>query len=138
QCYDEKGSILIEISGGVGPYKIVVNDGTANVKVEENYTATSVTYYNMPAANYTVTITDKYSCTDVKPAEIINPAELIGDLVPTITNCGDTPAAFGFDVLNVPNYPGLTVEYTDNVNDPSPTWVTTNVFRTYNPGDVVY
>src|SRR5690606_14553282 len=35
QCHDDKGSILIEISGGVGPYTIVVNDGTDDVKMEE-------------------------------------------------------------------------------------------------------
>src|SRR5690606_1251978 len=41
-------------------------------------------------------------------------------------------------IINVPTYPGLTVEYTDNANVPSPTWQTTNEFRTYKPGDVVY
>ncbi|WP_417363194.1 T9SS type B sorting domain-containing protein [Galbibacter sp.] len=138
QCHDETGSILIEISGGVGPYKIVVNDGTNDIKVEENYTATSVTYFNLPAANYTVTVTDNYGCSDNESKAIINPEELIGDLVPTITDCGAEAKDFGFDILNVPTYPGLTVQYTDNVNDPSPIWAATNEFRTYNPGDVVY
>lgn len=137
QCHDETGSILIEISGGVGPYKIVVNDGTDDVKVKEIYTATSLTYYNMPAANYTVTVTDNYGCSDYDSEAIINPDELIGDLVPTITECGDTPEAFGFDILNVPTYPDLTAQYTDDVDDPN-AWVETNDFRTYNPGDVVY
>lgn len=137
KCHDEKGAIQIDIFDGVGPYVIVINDGTSDV-IKEKFTGTSTTFYNLSAANYTVTVTDNYGCFDDKTPIITNPDELTADIEPILpASCvSSLPDDYGFEFQNVTSTLG-TVEFSA---DGGVTWQTSSQFTGigFQSGDIVY
>ncbi|MDG3584172.1 T9SS type B sorting domain-containing protein [Galbibacter pacificus] len=138
QCHDEKGAIKVDISGGVGPYDIVINDGTTDVITKNDFPGTNTTFYNLPAANYTVTVTDNYGCDDFKTPSITNPDELTADIEPILpANCvSANPDDYGFEFQNVTSTLG-TVEFSA---DGGLTWQSSPQFTGagFQSGDIVY
>lgn len=76
-CYgDYTGSIQITASGGIPPYSYLWNTGSFN----EDLT-------NIPAGNYSVTVTDANGCTYVVNETVTEPQELVASIAGTNISC---------------------------------------------------
>ena len=64
-CYGETTDITVNVEGGTMPYNVVWSTG-----VNEN------TMSNMPAGNYSVTVTDAHLCVDSAEISILQPTKL--------------------------------------------------------------
>jgi|GEM_PF-1753908 len=138
KCHDDKGSLELTISGGVGPFDIVVNDGVTNVATVDNFTGNSRTFYNLPPANYTITVTDNYGCPAPATAAIIAPDELTATIDPILpASCvSAVDTDYGFEFENYTTTIG-TVEFSA---DGGITWQSSPQFTgtDYLSGEIVY
>lgn len=71
------GGALVLAAGGVAPYSIQWDAAAGN--------ATTDLVNNLPAGNYTVTVTDDNACTVTATATILEPAALVGN-IPSFTD----------------------------------------------------
>ncbi|MEI6408658.1 MAG: gliding motility-associated C-terminal domain-containing protein [Bacteroidota bacterium] len=69
------GSISVSATGGQAPYSYVWSGGLGTSGV------------NLPAGQYTITVTDALGCTDTVSAELTNPAEMLLRLNVTGVSC---------------------------------------------------
>ncbi len=145
-CYNGVGSIEVTISSGDNPYTIQIIDldnGGASDQTDTNVIATTQSYYNLSSGNYTIIVTDLYSCsvTDT-PVNIANPDELTGDVIGvTPATCTGDPNDFGFQFIPYTTTLG-TVEFSA---DGGATWIgdnstpgTSDRFTGYTSGQTVY
>lgn len=145
ECHDGTGSILVDITSGIGPYTIQIIDvdnGGASDQTNTNVLSTSRTYYNLMPGDYTINVTDATGCTITDTQTINNPDELTGVV------SGVTPSActgdindFGFEFSGYPTTLG-TIEFSD---DGGITWDGDNSnpgvsdrFTGYTSGETVY
>ncbi|WP_224485333.1 T9SS type B sorting domain-containing protein [Robertkochia aurantiaca] len=137
-CYNDTGSIELDITGGEGPYTIEFNDGTTTTTYANEVSQNRV-FYNLAAGTYTITVTDSEGCMVTDSRTLINPEELTAVVDPIIGSCDDLSlgTGFGFEVINIPPFftgGDYTIEYDDGTG----VWQTSPVFDTYSAGDVVY
>lgn len=143
-CHDGTGSILVDITSGIGPYTIQIIDldnAGASDQTDTNVLPSSRTYFNLMPGDYTINVTDATGCTvSETPVNIANPDELTATIIgATPMNCTGLPSDFGFDFTAYPTTLG-TIQFSA---DGGTTWVvnttpgTTDEFRGYNSGDIV-
>ncbi|MFD2100168.1 T9SS type B sorting domain-containing protein [Flagellimonas iocasae] len=145
ECHDGTGSILVDITSGIGPYTIQIIDvdnGGASDQTNTNVLATSRTYYNLMPGDYTINVTDATGCTITDTQTINNPDELTG-VVSGITppTCTGLMSDFGFGFSGYPSTLG-TIQFSD---DGGATWIgdnsnpgTSDQFTGYTSGQTVY
>jgi outer membrane protein OmpA-like peptidoglycan-associated protein len=99
QCFGNRtGAVNISVSGGVAPYKYLWSNGSVTQDIAQ-----------LPAGNYTVTITDSKGCNKALSATVSQPAQLearLGEIkhincfgdktgsIPLIVTGGVTPYSF--------------------------------------------
>ncbi|WP_161554488.1 T9SS type B sorting domain-containing protein [Sinomicrobium soli] len=138
QCYGETGAVEVRITSGEGPFDIVVSDEHGDpVSESENFIGTVRKFTNIPGGAYTVGVTDRYGCVEELAVTVNEPDELTATLVPVLPeDCDETdPAFYGMEFRDVPNYPGLTVEFSV---DNGLNWTDVPVITGYASGTVLY
>jgi gliding motility-associated-like protein len=87
-CGASNGSITVAITGGTAPYTVVISDGvnapqTINVPV-----AITQPVNNLPAGNYSVTVTDAANCQQTQTINLVAPnSPTINSLNSVIESC---------------------------------------------------
>lgn len=119
-CDNNLGEILVDPSGGLAPYAIVLTNSTT----AQNYTVTNVqsfVFTGLSAGSFTITITDTNGCV-LNDTEILVPAvPITADITatPTTLVCfGDTNASVS--AINVAGGQGV-YQYALNFYDPTGT-----------------
>ena len=87
KCYgNNNGTATLNINGGITPYSMNVNGGTAVAITGNTHTLTGLT-----PGNYNVIITDDHGCTFHLAFDIDQPTPLVVDMINVIdSNCHDT------------------------------------------------
>jgi SdrD B-like domain/SprB repeat/PKD domain/Secretion system C-terminal sorting domain len=62
--------------GGMAPFTFIWNNGSTNQTIQ-----------NLPAGNYSVTVTDKFGCTATKSTTLVYQSNIAVNLTPTHPNC---------------------------------------------------
>ncbi|HMS29635.1 MAG TPA: PKD domain-containing protein [Saprospiraceae bacterium] len=75
---DAAGSIQIDLDYGTPPYRFLWSNGSVDQNIE-----------NLPAGNYSLTITDALNCKLYKSAQITQPAKLLTDFDVVDETCND-------------------------------------------------
>lgn len=101
ECFDGVGSITVAIATGNNPYTIELIDldnGGASNQTNTNVVGSTQNYFNLSPGDYTVIVTDASGCDRTEtPVTIINPDELIADIVPVLPpGCDPDPNLYGF------------------------------------------
>ncbi|MCK0192959.1 T9SS type B sorting domain-containing protein, partial [Arenibacter sp. F20364] len=115
-CSNDEGEIIVDPSGGYGPYDIVLTNTTTS----EVYNATDVNvmvFGNLSAGNYTVQITDANGCILNDTETLVQPAPITADITPlsTTLDCyGDSDGAL--TAINMAGGEGI-YQYQLNVYD---------------------
>ena len=78
---DATGSVSFAPTGGSAPYSYIWQSATTL------YSTTSNTLNNVPAGNYSLTVTDANGCQYTTSTTVTEPSELIGSAVVTNVNC---------------------------------------------------
>jgi outer membrane protein OmpA-like peptidoglycan-associated protein len=89
-CYgDRKGVVKLSVSGGVQPYTYSWSNGAVTKDIAD-----------LPAGNYSVTVTDAKGCFKTANAKVTQPAQLVAKVreVKNITCFGDLTGAINIDV----------------------------------------
>ncbi len=142
RCNGENGDIQLSITAGDGPFDIALTDldhaGANNVTITASPDITHA-FYNLPAGDYTVAVTDVYGCVSTSSTITVSNPELLDATIEPIhpPTCGDlTPANNGFEFTAYPDYTaaGLTIEFS---HDGGTTWVPTSTFTGFLPGVTV-
>jgi len=92
------GEIIVNISGGKAPYTITWSNGI-----------TGANNTNIPAGNYTVTVTDSNGCSIFRNYTLTDPAQLTVDLGADITLCLGDSKTYNVAI----NDPGATYQWKD-------------------------
>ena len=115
-CSNDAGEIIVDPSGGYGPYDIVLTNTTTS----QVYNATDVNvmvFGNLSAGNYTVQITDANGCILNDTETLVQPAPITADITPlsTTLDCyGDSDGAL--TAINMAGGEGI-YQYQLNVYD---------------------
>ncbi|WP_069859212.1 T9SS type B sorting domain-containing protein [Arenibacter sp. NBRC 103722] len=115
-CSNDQGEILVDPSGGYGPYDIVLTNTTTS----QVYNATDVNvmvFGNLSEGNYTVQITDANGCILNDTETLVQPAPITADITPlsTTLDCyGDSDGAL--TAINMAGGEGI-YQYQLNVYD---------------------
>ena len=137
-CFGGEGSIEVNITNGMAPftYELVDVDNGVESQTQSGVASTTRTYYNLPAGNYDIIITDAAGCISTPERVVIGePAELTAEIQGAYAgDCNGTPADFGFDFINVTTGLTGTIEYSA---DGGATWQPNPDFRGYISGDEV-
>nr|WP_298923474.1 T9SS type B sorting domain-containing protein [uncultured Allomuricauda sp.] len=140
-CHDGTGSILVDITSGIGPYTIQIIDldnAGASDQTDTNVLASSRTYFNLMPGDYTINITDATGCTvSETPVTVSNPDELTADILSILPpGCDPDPNLYGFEFDNYPLTLTGTLEFSA---DGGTTWQTSDTFTgvPYASGTVV-
>ncbi|MBL1279885.1 MAG: gliding motility-associated C-terminal domain-containing protein [Fluviicola sp.] len=93
-CYgDATGSVSFSPVGGTAPYSYIWQSATTL------YSTTSNVLNNIPAGNYSLTVTDANGCQYMTSTTVAQPSELTGSTVATNVNCfGGTDGAINLTV----------------------------------------
>jgi len=128
-CTNDQGKILVDPSGGKGPYSINIASAT------QNFTQTGVHAYifpNLSAGTFDVTITDALGCVLQDVITLVEPNPIVASISPDIelTCYGDSDGVISATI----NSGGLgTPRYKLNVYDPTGTVVVkTSVYQAGN------
>jgi len=116
-CANDQGEILVDPSGGVAPYDIVLNNTTTGQTYTQNNVAAFV-FGGLSAGNYTVQITDTNNCIINRNLTLIEPLDITANIIASITQLqcfGDTNATV--TATNVMNGGG-TYQYQLNIYTP--------------------
>ncbi|MDO6605560.1 T9SS type B sorting domain-containing protein, partial [Arenibacter palladensis] len=117
-CSNDQGEIIVDPSGGYGPYDIVLTNTTTS----QVYNATDVNvmvFYGLSAGNYTVQITDSNGCILNDTETLVQPSPITADITPisTTLDCyGDSDGAL--TAINMAGGEGI-YQYQLNVYDSS-------------------
>jgi len=85
-CANNEGSLLVDPEGGEGPYNITLtNTTTAQVYTETNVEAFIFT--DLAAGDYTVEISDAYSCLYSDTITLIRPEPIVANIAATTLVC---------------------------------------------------
>ncbi len=85
-CSNDQGSILVDPTGGVGPYTIrLENNTTSQVYTETNVEAFIFT--GLSAGDFHVTITDAYSCVLSDNITLVRPDDIVASISATTLSC---------------------------------------------------
>ncbi|WP_159447274.1 T9SS type B sorting domain-containing protein [Cellulophaga tyrosinoxydans] len=129
-CDNNRGSILVDPSGGQGPYTITIDSGT------QSFTQTGVQAYiftGLSAGTYAITITDALGCVNNTYSQtLVQPAPIVADISADIVLAcyGDDT---GFVTATVVSGGVGTLKYRLNTYDPTGTViVTTSVAQNSN------
>ncbi len=93
-CTDDKGEILVEVTGGYAPYDIELTNTTTG----QNYSFTdvqSMLFTNLSAGDFTVEVTDSVGCLVSYNETLVAATPIIANATPLVTNLacyGDTGA----------------------------------------------
>lgn len=81
-CSNDKGKILVDPTGGKGPYTINLENTTSTpIQVNNETNLSSFIFEGLSAGDFHVTVTDAFGCVFSDTIELIRP----DDIVPTIT-----------------------------------------------------
>ncbi len=132
-CSNDKGSILVEPEGGVGPYTIVVNNTTTS----QTYTQTNVGAYiftGLSGGDYEITVTDTKNCTPSSPYQVtlLTPEPLIADITATALTCFNGNTATVTASINSRNVTPNYLYRLNKYNATGTTIVTTSANQTSN------
>ncbi|SHE51532.1 gliding motility-associated C-terminal domain-containing protein [Arenibacter palladensis] len=117
-CSNDQGEIIVDPSGGYGPYDIVLTNTTTS----QVYNATDVNvmvFNRLSAGNYTVQITDSNGCILNDTETLVQPSPITADITPisTTLDCyGDSDGAL--TAINMAGGEGI-YQYQLNVYDSS-------------------
>ncbi|CAM4149733.1 T9SS type B sorting domain-containing protein [Zobellia roscoffensis] len=85
-CTNDQGEILIDPTGGEGPYTIrLENTTTSAVYTETNVEA--FIFRNLSAGDFHVTVTDAFSCVFSDNITLIRPDDIVADITATTLSC---------------------------------------------------
>ena len=85
-CSNDQGSILIDPTGGEGPYTIrLENNTTSQVYTETNVEAFIFT--GLSAGNFHATITDAFGCVLSDTIDLIRPDDIVASISATTLSC---------------------------------------------------
>ncbi|EAQ42737.1 T9SS type B sorting domain-containing protein [Polaribacter sp. MED152] len=134
KCFDEKGNLTLDFSGGLAPYTINVSNTLGFTETSTNIYNTTKEYYNLDADTYTITITDANNCSKTISSLIENPVELTATINPILPTCGVTDLnQFGIEFITSNSYAPYTLEYSI---DNGTTWSNNNTFMSISSGTV--
>ena len=104
-CYgDSTGSINLTVSGGIAPFSYLWNTGD-----------TTQNLANLPAGNYSVSVSDSLGCADTIPVIITQPDSIMTTLI-QLTDVVVTGDSTGSIEVNVSGgTPGYTFEWIDEL-----------------------
>lgn len=80
-CSNDQGIILIDPTGGNGPYDIVLTNTTTGQPPYVENGVEAAQFTGLSAGNYTITVTDSYSCVETAAITLVRP----DDFTPTIS-----------------------------------------------------
>lgn len=90
-CGVSNGSITVGLSGGTAPYTVVIDSGSGTPQTIQVPVAISQTLNNLPAGNYTITVTDAAGCQDIETITLTPPgAPVINSLNAVVELCAGT------------------------------------------------
>ncbi|WP_149273694.1 T9SS type B sorting domain-containing protein [Pareuzebyella sediminis] len=84
-CTDDQGEILVDVTGGYGPYDIVLNNTTSG----QTYTANNVQamlFTGLSSGNYDVTVTDSGGCVATDTEVLATPTPITANAIPLVTD----------------------------------------------------
>jgi gliding motility-associated-like protein len=116
-CDNDKGSILVDPSGGKGPYTITIASATQTVTQAGVY---AYLFNDLSAGTFNVTVIDALGCSFVDTITLIEPDPILASISPDVelTCYGDSDGV----VFATVNSGGLgTIRYRLNVYDPTGT-----------------
>ncbi|MFD0994248.1 beta strand repeat-containing protein, partial [Tenacibaculum geojense] len=142
-CNGDLGSIDIAISDGESPYDFTVFDSLGgSVANIVNHLGNSISFNDLPADTYDITITDELGCSQFVQVTLDDPVALVMDIDPILPpGCAIDPTNTGIDFINIdPNdYLPYTLQYSI---DNGATWIdftdTNGQVRNLNSGDIIF
>ncbi|WP_276168635.1 T9SS type B sorting domain-containing protein [Zobellia alginiliquefaciens] len=85
-CTNDQGEILVDPTGGEGPYTIrLENTTTSTVYTETNVEA--FIFRNLSAGDFHVTVTDAFSCVFSDNITLIRPDDIVANIMATTLSC---------------------------------------------------
>ncbi|MDY0779731.1 hypothetical protein, partial [Tenacibaculum sp. IB213877] len=142
-CNGDLGSIDVAIADGESPHDFtVVNSGGTTVSTVTGYLGSSISFNDLPADTYDITITDNLGCSETEQVILIDPNPLVMDIDPILpAGCVVDPLNTGIDFINIdPNdfLPYILQYSIDN----GATWTdytdTNGQVRNLNSGDIIF
>ncbi len=142
-CNGDTGSLDVQINAGTGqsPHTIIVTNGSGYSNTVNNFGGTDISFNNLVAETYTITITDVLGCSDTEIVTLTDPQLLTATIDPIVPVCGTDfgtfPSLFGFEfnAASLPIVAPYTLEFS---KDNGITWQTSPVFTGINLGTEVY
>jgi hypothetical protein len=90
-CGVSNGSITVGLAGGTAPYTVVIDSGSGTPQTIQVPFAISQTLNNLPAGNYTISVTDAAGCQDIETVALVPPgAPNISSLNAVVELCRGT------------------------------------------------
>ena len=90
-CGVSNGSITVGLSGSTAPYTVVIDSGSGTPQTIQVPIAISQTLNNLPAGNYTITVTDAAGCQDIETVTLTpSGAPVINSLNAVVELCAGT------------------------------------------------
>ncbi|MAU71152.1 MAG: hypothetical protein CML04_03565 [Pseudozobellia sp.] len=101
-CSNDQGSILVDPTGGEGPYTIVLdNTTTSQVYTETNVEAFIFT--GLSAGSFHVTVTDAFGCVLSDTIDLIRPDDIVSNISATALSCFNENTASVSATVNARN-----------------------------------
>ncbi len=72
-CGASNGSLTVGLAGGTAPYTVVIDSGSGTPQTIQIPIPVSQTLNNLPAGNYTVSVTDAAGCQDIETVALVPP-----------------------------------------------------------------
>ncbi|RKR14815.1 gliding motility-associated-like protein [Maribacter vaceletii] len=133
-CSNDQGSILVNPTGGEGPFTITLSNGTGYSNTQTNVSA--FLFEGLAGGTYDIEITDTVGCIQNFPAEIIlqTPEVIDASATATALTCFNENTATITASVAVRTFPATPVyEYQLNVYDASGTTITQTSVAQSNP-----
>ncbi len=92
-CSNDQGILLVNPSGGQGPYTIVLNNTTTLQSYTQNNVSAFI-FRNLSAGDFDILVTDAYGCDYTDSITIIRPDDIVATLTASTLICyGDNDAS---------------------------------------------
>ncbi|MDT0620463.1 T9SS type B sorting domain-containing protein [Croceitalea vernalis] len=92
-CTNDQGRILVEVSGGEGPFTIALNNTTTSQSYSQN-NVTDFAFTGLSAGDFIVTITDALGCVHTDTITLIRPDAIAATIAASTLVCfGDDAAS---------------------------------------------
>ncbi len=109
-CSNDQGKILVDPTGGKGPYTITIDSGT------QTFSQANVAAYifeNLSAGTFNVTVTDDFGCVFSHTIDLVRPDDIVASITSTPLACFDENTA---SVTATPNLRNVIPVYQYRLN----------------------